>query len=525
MEDGGVTLRFPRSCGILLHPTSLAGPYGIGDLGDAAYRFADFLAESGQTIWQVLPLGPTGYGDSPYQCFSAFAGNPLLISPHRLLAEGLLDAADLAETPPFPAKQVDYGRVIPWKWALLHRSYQLFQTRATRAQQDELWAFCERNAAWLDDYALFMALKEHHGGGVWTAWDRAIATRQAAALAYWRDKLADAIQEQRYRQWLFFRQWSALKTYVHARGIRFLGDIPIFLAHDSADVWANPHLFYLDEAGEPTVVAGVPPDYFSATGQLWGNPLYRWEVLASDGYAWWLARFRAVLELVDLIRLDHFRGFEAYWEIPAGSPTAETGRWVPGPGADLFRHLKDKLGELPIVAEDLGVITPAVEALRDEFAFPGMKVLQFAFASDAANPFLPHNYTTPNCVVYTGTHDNDTALGWFRSSSTPAERSYALRYLGTDGTDIAWDLIRLAYASVADMAIAPLQDVLRLDSAARMNYPSRPGGNWTWRYEEGALTPELSRRLLALAQSYGRAPWPERQKELAASSGRQPGNV
>jgi 4-alpha-glucanotransferase len=517
-------MRFPRSCGILLHSTSLPGRYGIGDLGDAAYRFADFLAESGQTLWQVMPLGPTGYGDSPYQCFSAFAGNPLLVSPDRLLEEGLLDEIDLVDVPPFPAKHVDYGWIIQWKTALLHRSYQVFQERASQEQRGDLWVFSEQHASWLDDYALFMALKEHHGGAVWTAWDRAAATREGAALAYWRDKLTDSIQEQRYRQFLFFRQWAALKTYANERGIRFIGDIPIFVAHDSADVWANLHLFYLDQAGNPTVVAGVPPDYFSATGQLWGNPLYRWNVLAHNGYDWWVARFRSVLELVDIIRLDHFRGFEAYWEIPAGTSTAETGQWVKGPGANLFRRLAEMLGELPIIAEDLGVITPEVEALRDEFAFPGMKVLQFAFASDATNPFLPHNFT-PNCVVYTGTHDNDTTAGWFRSSSTPEERKYARQYLDTDGEEIAWDFIRLAYSSVANMAVVPLQDVLGLGSEARMNYPSTLGGNWTWRYTEGALTDDLSRRLLELAQTYGRMPWPEREVEVKVSTGRKPGNV
>ncbi|MBU0491659.1 MAG: 4-alpha-glucanotransferase [Chloroflexi bacterium] len=501
-------MRFPRSCGILLHPTSFPGRYGIGDLGDAAYQFADFLATGGQTLWQVMPLGPTGYGDSPYQCFSAFAGNPLLVSPDRLLAEGLLTDADLAEVPPFPAQRVDYGWVIQWKMALLHRSFLVFQDRATPAQLDGLWLFSQRNAGWLDDYALFMALKEHHGGGTWTAWEFPLVTRDPATLAHWREQLADAIQEQRYRQWLFFRQWWALKSYANERGIRFVGDIPIFVAHDSADVWANPHLFYLDRAGNPTAVAGVPPDYFSATGQLWGNPLYRWDVLARNGYDWWLARFRAVLELVDIIRLDHFRGFEAYWEIPAGSPTAEIGQWVKGPGAALFYRLKDMLGELPIVAEDLGVITREVVNLRNEFNFPGMKILQFAFSSDASNPFLPHNYDA-NCAVYTGTHDNDTSVGWFQSSSTPGERALALQYLGREtGDHINWDLIRLAYASVADTAVVPLQDVLGDGSSARMNYPSRLGGQWEWRYPEGVLTNELAQRLLGLAQTYGRAPAP-----------------
>lgn len=517
-------MRVPRSCGILLHPTSLPGRHGIGDLGAAAYRFVDFLVESGQTFWQVLPLGPTGYGDSPYQCFSAFAGNPLLVSPDRLLEEGLLDEASLADVPRFPADRVDYGPVIQWKTDLLRRSYRVFQERGTGEQRAEFGRFCALNAGWLNDYALFMALKEHHGGAMWTAWDRATITREGAAMEHWRVELADVVQEQQYHQFLFSRQWAALKAYANERNIRFFGDIPIFVAHDSADVWGNQHLFYLDEAGEPTVVAGVPPDYFSATGQRWGNPLYRWNVLALNGYDWWLARVRSVLNLVDVVRLDHFRGFEAYWEIPAGSPTAEAGQWVKGPGEKLFRRLEEILGELPIIAEDLGVITPEVEALRDEFSFPGMKILQFAFASDATNPFLPHNLT-PNCVVYTGTHDNDTAAGWFHSSSAPAERGYARQYLGTDGTDLVWDLIRLAYASVADVAVVPLQDVLGLGSEARMNYPSTPSGNWSWRYIEGSLTDELRQRLLNLAQIYGRALWPGRDRELRESPGRKPGNV
>jgi len=506
-------MRFPRASGVLLHPTSLPGRLGIGELGEEAYRWVDFLVGSQQRYWQVLPLGPTGYGDSPYQCFSAFAGNPLLISLERLVEIGLLDEADLADVPPFPSEQVDYGWVIPWKFDLLKRSFANFQSRATRSQQTDFYYFCQRNASWLDDFALFMALKDAHQGAVWSTWEPAIVRRQGEALAHWKEALAEDFQRHQYLQYQFFKQWWALKEYANQQGVQIIGDIPIFVAYDSADVWAHPELFYLDEAGHSTVVAGVPPDYFSATGQLWGNPLYRWDVMASTGYAWWIERFKATLTTVDIIRLDHFRGFEAYWEVPASESTAVKGRWVKGPGVDFFSAIERALGHLPIIAEDLGVITPPVVAMREQFDLPGMKILQFAFATGVAKMDKPYGYPN-NCVVYTGTHDNDTTLGWFTGSSTPEERAMALKYLGTDGHEINWDFIRLAWSSVADTAMVPLQDLLGLDTAARMNYPSRASGNWTWRFTAEALTPALQSRLAELTEIYGRAP--EKPEETQA---------
>lgn len=495
-------MRLPRSSGILLHLTSLPGRFGIGDLGSEAYQFVDFLVGAGQKLWQIMPLGPTGYGDSPYQSFSSFAGNPLLISPELLAEEGLLSPSDLDAAPIFPEGRVDYGPVIRFKQTLLQRAYERFQAQATPTRRAAFRAFCRRHAAWLDDFALFMALKEAHEGAVWSSWEKDIASRQPKALQAWTQKLADSIEAHKFAQYLFFTQWLALKDYANAYGIRIIGDIPIFVAYDSADVWAHPELFYLDENGQPTVVAGVPPDFFSETGQLWGNPLYRWEVLARDGYAWWIERVRATLRLVDIVRLDHFRGFEGYWEVPFGEPTAVKGRWVKGPGAALFQAMQDALGPLPIIAEDLGVITPEVEAIRDQFDLPGMKVLQFAFATTPADPFLPHNFPR-NCVVYTGTHDNDTTLGWFQTAP-PAERAFALKYTGSDGKEFNWDLIRLALASVADTAIIPLQDVLGIGSEGRMNLPGRASGNWAWRYLPGSLTPEIQERLRELTEIYGR---------------------
>lgn len=495
-------MRFPRCSGILLHPTSLPGRYGIGDLGPQAYSFADFLQETGQGIWQVLPLGPTGYGDSPYQCFSAFAGNPLLISPDLLVEEGVLSAADVADVPNFVTGAVDYGPVIKYKASLLHRAFANWQRAGNAAQDSAFTGFCESKHSWLDDYALFMALKDAHEGAIWSTWERDIATRQPQAMARWSQTLAEQIVSHKFLQYQFYKQWAALKGYAAERGIRIVGDIPIFVARDSADVWSHPELYYLDEQGNPTVVAGVPPDYFSETGQLWGNPLYRWERMARSGYAWWIERFRATLELVDIVRVDHFRGFEGYWEVPATEETAVRGRWVKGPGADLFVAVENALGKLPIIAEDLGVITPAVEELRDRFEFPGMRILQFGFASDANDPFLPHNYI-PNCVVYTGTHDNDTILGWF-DTAPEKEREAVLAYFGTDGHDLPWDFIRWLFASVADTAIVPLQEVLSLGTEARMNYPSRLGGNWSWRFQPGSLTPAIRSRLHKLTEIYGR---------------------
>ena len=494
-------MRFPRSSGILLHPTSLPGRYGIGDLGDEAYRFVDFLVNAKQRLWQVLPLGPTGYGDSPYQCFSAFAGNPLLISPDKLIEDGLLEKDDVRDMPAFPAERVDYGPVIEYKRALLGLAARRFATHAGASLKGAFDAFRREQAFWLDDFALFMALKDAHDGAVWNTWPKDIATRHPEALEKWSAKLADSILTHQILHFLFFRQWLALKRYTNERGVRIIGDIPIFVAYDSADVWAHPDLFFLDEHGQSTVVAGVPPDLFTETGQLWGNPLYRWDVMAEHRYAWWIDRFRAILTQVDMVRLDHFIGFTRYWEVPASEDTAMHGRWVPGPGEALFHAVERALGKLPIIAEDLGVVTPQVEALRDQFEFPGMKTVQFAFTGPD-NPFLPHNYTH-NYVVYTGTHDNDTSMGWF-ASAPRSERSFAQRYLARDGEDFAWDLIRAAMSSVADTVVIPLQDVMNLGSQARMNYPGRPAGNWVWRFTRGMLNNGHRDRLREMVELYSR---------------------
>jgi 4-alpha-glucanotransferase len=500
-------MRFPRSSGILLHPTSLAGPYGIGDLGGEARRFIDFLADAGQSLWQVLPLGPTGFGDSPYQCFSAWAGNPMLISLKQLVQQGRLDPSALAGAPQFPEGRVDFERLLPWKTALL-------ESMAQEAPGFE--AFCEANRHWLDDFALFMALKERNHGGAWTRWEPDARDRDPLALDKYRTELAREIATHKFLQFVFFEQWRALREYAHVRGVRIMGDLPIYVAHDSADVWTNRQYFQLDAQGNPTVVSGVPPDYFSQTGQLWGNPIYRWDVLARDGYGWWLDRVRATLELVDVIRLDHFRGFEAYWEVPGTETTAVHGRWVKGPGSALFRAAQSKLGELPLVAENLGVITPEVEAIRAEFGFPGMAVLQFAFGTDPQAPtFRPHNYPR-EVVAYTGTHDNDTTVGWWSGKGLDGstrseedirrERDFAMRYLNTDGKEMQWTFIRTLEASVADTVLIPLQDVLGLGTEARMNRPATLGGNWRWRYREGSLKPELARRLREMAKLYDRRP-------------------
>ena len=493
-----------RASGLLLHPTSLPGPYGIGDLGPEARNFAAVLARAGCTFWQVLPLGPTGYGDSPYQTFSAFAGNPYLVSPDDLLAEGLLRPEDLRDMSAFPPGRVDYGALIPWKRGLLRQAFQRFRAGGFPQIEREFTAFREAHAHWLPDFALFMALKEAHGGAPWTQWLPPLRSRQPDALATARRDLAEAVAQVEFEQFLFFRQWGALRRAAAGHGVRFIGDVPIFVAHDSADVWAHPELFLLDAEGNPTVVAGVPPDYFSPTGQRWGNPLYRWEAHRQQGFAWWLARLRTVLGLVDVVRLDHFRGFASCWEIPAEAPTAETGHWEPAPGAELFAAVRNTLGDPPLIAEDLGVITPDVEALRDQFGFPGMKVLVFAFGSGPENPFLPHNYAHPNFVVYTATHDNDTTVGWWQRA-TEEERDFARRYLASDGSDIAWDLMRAAWASVAKWALAPVQDVLRLGNEARMNYPGRMGGNWAWRMT-APLPEDATARLREFNAIYGRLP-------------------
>lgn len=492
-----------RSSGILLHPTSLPGPHGIGDLGDSAYRFIDFLAAAGQHLWQVLPLGPTSLGNSPYTSFSAFAGNPLLISPDRLVACGHLTIEDVQETPVFPADRVRYGEVIDWKNKLLERAFTQFSQTASAADRVSFAVFCETSQYWLEDYVLFMALHEAHGMRPWPTWPQDIAKRHPDAINWWRNHLTHRLSFHRYIQFVFSNQWSAVKGYASERQIAIMGDIPIFVAHHSADVWANPALFYLNETGYPSVVAGVPPDYFSKTGQLWGNPLYRWDEMANRGYSWWIERFRAAFSLVDYVRVDHFRGFEAYWEIPAHHKTAVRGHWVPGPGTRFFEAVRAAFGEVPIIAEDLGLITPEVHRLREACGFPGMKVLQFAFGSDAANTHLPHNHSS-HAVVYTGTHDNDTTLGWFSDPRLKKERTAALRYMGVSANEMPWPFIRLALASVADTAILPLQDVLGLGSDARMNIPGLPSDNWAWRYTDGQLADAPVKRLRELTEIYGR---------------------
>jgi 4-alpha-glucanotransferase len=494
-------MRFERSSGILLHPTSLPGPYGIGDLGPAAHRWVDWCAGAGCKLWQVLPLGPTGYGDSPYQCFSAFAGNPFLLSPDLLLQDGLLRADDLADMPAWDPGKVDYGAIFRWKPALLEKTFRRFLAAPLPGLQTLFDEFRAASAFWLDDYALFAAIKESGGGGPWGAWPAELRKRAPAALAQARESLRDSILRYSFYQFLFFRQWDDLRAHARSRGLQIIGDLPIFIALDSADVWAHPDLFCLDEDRRPTAVAGVPPDYFSPTGQLWGNPLYRWDVHRYSGYAWWLDRIRAALRTVDILRIDHFRGFAGYWEIPSGSPTAETGRWVPGPGADFFAAVEKYLGGLPVLAEDLGVITPDVVELRERFALPGMKVLQFAF-SGPDNPFLPHHHV-PNCLVYTGTHDNDTARGWYESAPAQ-EKDFARRYLGIDGSDFSRDLVRAAWRSVAVFALAPMQDLLDLGPAARMNFPGRLGGNWEWRITGESLSPQLQQALRELNFLYHR---------------------
>ncbi len=500
-----------------MHITSLPGHFGIGDLGPSAYEFADFLSASGQRLWQVLPLNPTGYGDSPYQCFSAFAGNPLLLSLERLRDQGLLEKSDLDLSQPLslPNDFVDYGPVIEFRMAALRRAAQVFFANGSRADHAAFDRFCESASPWLDDYALFMACKDAYHGTVWTSWDEPIRKRDAHAVNEWSRKLAPELKAYKYWQFEFFQQWEQLKTYCQQHGILFMGDLPIYVAHDSADVWAHPELYYLDDQGRPTVVAGVPPDYFSATGQLWGNPIYRWDLAAASGYKWWIERFRAALTLFDMVRLDHFRGFESYWEVAASEKTAIRGRWVKGPGEDFLTALQNAYGGLPIAAENLGVITPLVEKLRQQFGLPGMSLLQFAFGTDPQGPsFRPHNYNR-DLVAYTGGHDNDTTVGWWSSSGAGdstrtsedvrKEHEFARAYLNFhDDSEINWVMIRAVLASVADIAIVPLQDVLGLGSAARMNLPGKVSGNWKWRYLPGALSSDLSARLRSLVTLYDR---------------------
>lgn len=495
-------MQWRRSSGILVHPTSLPGRFGVGDLGPGAIKMLDFLHHARQRMWQVLPLGPTGYGSSPYALLSAFAGNPLLISPERLLEDGLVTSAELKSAPVGRADRIDYDPVARWKAQLLRAAYARYERVASATLRAELAAFCAAQAEWLDEFALFMALKDKHGGTAWTQWAAPYARRDPAALAEARVTLTEEIALHRYAQFLFYRQWGAIRKEARKRDIAIIGDLAIFVAHDSADVWANQRYFKLDRRGEPLVVAGVPPDYFSPTGQRWGNPIYRWDAIAADGYPWWVARARHALELADIVRLDHFRGFEAHWEIPGDKPTAEGGRWVEGPGAALFETIQRTLGETPFIAEDLGVITPAVDALRERFGFPGMRVMQFGFDDGPKSPHLPH-HAKVNSVLYTGTHDNDTSAGWFAALKEP-QRAYTLRYLNTDAARVPMAMIRAAQASVAQLVIAPLQDVLRLGSDARMNFPSRVDGNWEWRCPERLLTNDVAEQLAQFATLYDR---------------------
>jgi len=495
-------MNLERSAGILLHPTSLPGDHGIGTLGTAGRGFVDFLAASGQKLWQMCPLGPTGYGNSPYQCFSAFAGNPLLIDLDDLVERGLLTAGDLTDSPEFSDSRVDYPSVIAFKAPLLKKAADALAVSDDALDRLRLQLFAEMNVAWIKDYARFSALKTHFGGGSWTEWPEDIRRRTPEALDHYDELLAAEIRSQLALQYLFFTQWRSLKSYANGNDVQIIGDIPIFVAYDSADAWANPELFLFDEDLKPTHVAGVPPDYFCATGQLWGNPLYDWERARETGFAWWIERVHACLAMSDVVRIDHFRGFVGCWAVPADHPTAEHGTWEPALGKELFETVARELGPLPIIAEDLGVITEDVEALRDSNGFPGMKILQFAFDSAEDNDFLPHNYPA-NSVVYTGTHDNDTSHGWY-SQAKRADKQFAKDYLDATARTIVWKFIRAAWASTSVMAIAPLQDVLGLGNEARTNLPGTDSGNWEWRYSADMLTDELAEKLRHLTVVYRR---------------------
>jgi 4-alpha-glucanotransferase len=500
-----------RASGVLLHLSCLPGRHGSGDLGVEARAFVDFLARADQRWWQMLPVGPPGYGESPYSAQSAFAGSPLFVSLDDLAEKGLCEAASLEPTVPLAQDRVDYVPMEAYRTRVLQGAFERWSARGEDSAYER---FCVQEERWLEDFALFRALKRAHGGVQWTRWVRDVKLREPRAMTAARQELGRDVAFEKFVQYVFHAQWSRLRAYARARGVGLIGDVPIVVAHDSADVWQNPHLFFLDAEGEPTAVAGVPPDYFSATGQRWGNPLYRWKRMKKGGYAWWTERLRVMLRRFDAIRIDHFIGFQRYWRIPADRPTAAFGRWMKGPGADFFSAMKHALGDLPLIAEDLGAATPSVFALRDRFRFPGIKILQFAFGKDPyAYTFLPHNYSR-NSVVFTGTHDNDTTVGWFHdegggwSTRSPEEsqieRDRAKQYLASDGHEIHWDMMRAAFASVANLAIVPMQDVLGLGSAARMNRPGTETGNWAWRVAPSAFTQEVAARLSMLARTYGR---------------------
>ncbi len=505
-----------RACGVLVHLTSLAGPHGCGDLGDSARAMIEFLASSDQRWWQMLPVGPLGYGNSPYSAQSAFAGSDLLIALAPLVSAGWLDARALDAAETLPRGRIDYQATARFRETCLRAAFATFYARNHRDPQWEACvAFAGDARAWLDGFALFRALKRVHGGVAWTDWPAPLRDRDRAALGAAVRDLRDEIAFEKFVQWVFHEQWRSFRAACASRGLGLIGDVPIFVAHDSADVWANRELFHLADDGRPTLVAGVPPDYFSRTGQRWGNPLYRWTHAKKTGFRWWIDRLKTTLDRFDAVRLDHFIGFQRYWEIPASEPTAVKGRWMKGPGAPFFEAVREAVGALPLIAEDLGAVTPRVLALRDRFHLPGIKVLQFAFGTDASAPsFLPHNYTR-RAVVYTGTHDNDTTRGWFEDpggasgtrspEQTEKERRTAMHYLGVEnGREIHWSMIRAAYASVATTAIVPLQDVLGLGTEARMNHPGTASGNWEWRVAEGALTRDVGARLADLARTYDR---------------------
>jgi 4-alpha-glucanotransferase len=504
------TFKFKRQGGILLHPTSLPGRQGIGTLGREAKDFLDFACQSGIKLWQVCPLNPTGYGDSPYQCFSAVAGNPLLIDLEELVRQGLLAPSDLAPFAKLPQDRVDFGALIPHKWTAIGKAYENFAKLGTKTDPAaksmvaRFEAFRRGERDWLPDFALFMACKAEFGGVSWDNWPASIKNREHGAMAEYRQKLAKAIQLQEFAQWLFFSQWNELRALARDRAIHIMGDMPIFVAYDSVDVWTRRELFQLAADGRPTAVAGVPPDYFSPTGQLWGNPLYNWEAMEAEGYQWWIDIIKHKLRLFDYLRIDHFRGFAAYWSVPFGNPTAEHGKWIHAPGKKLFTAVMDAIGQAPIIAEDLGLITPDVIELIQHFGFPGMKVLQFAFDSGEGNDHVPHNYV-PNSVVYTGTHDNDTVLGWFKGAKE-GDRQFTRDYLVLQGPEktLHWEFIRAAFATVANIAVIPMQDILGLGSEARMNRPGVLGGNWSWRYQKGELKPAISQKLRQLVTRYSR---------------------
>ena len=493
-----------RYSGVLVHPTSFPSPYGIGDMGRGAHEFIDFLAMAGQHLWQVLPLGPSGNGNSPYQSYSVFAGQTLLISPELLIEKKLLTEADVHPIPEFNADRVDYDKVTTYKTSLFKKAYEHFRHTADKNLLEEYDSFQSNNQYWLDDYCLYMAGKDYHNGLPWYEWEDSLLDPTPKERASWMKLLASEIDYYRFIQFAFFSQWYELKDYANKKGIAIIGDIPIFTAPDSADVWANKELFKLDSKGHPLEVAGVPPDYFSATGQLWGNPLYDWDAMKDDGYRWWIERVRNQLDQVDYIRIDHFRGFEAYWAVPAGEETAMNGKWKKGPGEALFEAIQKALGEeLPIFAEDLGIITPEVEKLRDTLGFPGMKILQFGFDGTGESTFLPHQLSTRNCICYTGTHDHDTTCGWYEHTSEQ-NKDKVRRYMNTDASSVSWDFIRTCLGTIAKYAIFPVQDLLKLGSEHRMNTPGTATGNWEFRYRSGLLDEGMAKGLKQMTELFGR---------------------